>query len=255
MVIRVHGGIITDQMLSGGLRFFKLSSAALDYFEHTISTGITVIPKGLATTAGQDEDDYDGAGSNGTFVGGTGFSMTDTITMSDGSVITVDMASSNIVIRFTVTSASVSPIQEPGSTITQIRSSGPGIGFTMTLGSANEAAFVSDLIVSNGQAVPNSVADRIFRELSEKATIVIINVIDDNNIHFACDDSGFGWDTPAVGDAAAEMLVAIKALGVIGGGGPISNDPPVPASTDAGITRDLNVGGVTLTETTPFELT
>jgi len=47
--------------------------------------------KGLALLKdGQDEGDYDGTPPNGSFVAGSGYAASDTVTLSDGSVITVD---------------------------------------------------------------------------------------------------------------------------------------------------------------------
>jgi len=149
---KVHGGILSSQALQGNLRFFKLSSAALGYFAHTVGAS--------------------------TFIPGSG---------------------------------------EP--------------------------------IITNGKPVPGSVADHIFRTIAEKCTILQVSIIDANDIDFVCQGSGFGWDTPAVGDAASEMLVAIKALGTIGAGAIGSLDSPIPDGTATGVpSRDLNVAGVTLVE-------
>ncbi len=351
MVIRVHGGIITDQMLSGGLRFFKLSSAALGYFEFMVSDGTVRIPgTDIGATnlslliAGQTESDYGGTPPEGDFAGGTGYlggltsddytqlafatapntitrndgtafdadgvvvgqklviansenagendgtvtvtgvtatvitvaetlvvnaddttatiSVFDILTLSGGSIITVNTAGTGgtgaAISAFTVTVAGAVGFTS-GTTRTVTSETAGNSDFTLTPDADNEIAATGIFFVPADAPVPNSVADRIFKELTGKATVVILNQIDDDNIHFACDDSGFGWDTPAVGDAAAEMLIAIKALGVagvIGGGAVDSDDPPVPDDTTTGVpTRDLNVGGVTLTETTPFELT
>lgn len=269
MIIRVRSGIISDQMLSGGLRFFKLSSAALGHFANTTSDGGIVIPESAAgstkgitlfqTIGGQDETLWNNSPTTeGTFSGGTGYSSGEIITMNDGTLVRVDApAGPATVTGFTIIRSSTSGF----STTTTLTTTTGNANFTLTTDVDNEIVFVRDFYVSSGKAVPNSVADRIFRELSSKATIVILNVIDNNNIHFACDDSGFGWDSPAAGDAAAEMLIAIKALGpntdgVIGSGLALSNDPPIPDLTQNGASSvDLNVGDVTLTETTPFELT
>ena len=344
MTIRVSGGVITDQMLSGGLRFFKLSSASLGYFAHTTGNNATKIPgTGIGASNqrllvnAQDESDYNGAGANGAFVAGTGYlggiltnpasydfatgpdritqnsgtdfdtdgvfvgqklvvvsadngannvtatvtvvagavvtidqtltpdsadanaviSVFDLLTLNDGTVITVDVAGTGSsqapITQFTVAAGGI-PLQTATTRTVSSETAGNS-DFTLTPGTANEIDTGGLFIVSSGQAVPNSVADRIFREITTNATVVIINQIDDNNIHFACDDSGFGWDRPGGGDAAADMQTAIRALGVIGSGGVLSNNPPVPDDTTSGVSRDLNVGGVTLTETTPFELT
>lgn len=108
-----------------------------------------------------------------------------------------------------------------------------------------------------GSPVPGSVADRVFRTILENCNVVLISVIDANNVHFICENEGFVWgvngvgggsDQGAGGTAAAEMLIAIKALGVIGGGAIGSLDSPIPDATATGTSRDLDVGGVTLVE-------
>lgn len=50
----------------------------------------------VAPIAGQDETDYDGAGDNGTFSGGAGYAATDTITLTGGTVVTVDSISADL---------------------------------------------------------------------------------------------------------------------------------------------------------------
>lgn len=53
--------------------------------------------KGLVTAkSGQDETDYDGAGDNGSFVGGLGHANGDILTLSNGASITVDAISSGL---------------------------------------------------------------------------------------------------------------------------------------------------------------
>lgn len=97
--------------------------------------------------------------------------------------------------------------------------------------------------LTSGKPVPGSVADRVFRTITEKTNVVLISVIDDNNIHFITENLGFGWTD------AAEILTAIKALGVIGAGAIGGLDSPIPDATDSGVpSRDLDVGGVTLVE-------
>ena len=159
---RVSGGIFDNVVAQGSLRFFKLSSTALGYFDHTTSDGTTTL-----------------------IPGGTG------------------------------------------------------------------------VVPAAGSAVPGSVADRVFRTLMENCTVVLISIIDDDDIDFICENEGFVWgvngvgggaDQGAGGTAAAEMLIAIKALGVIGGGAIGGLDSPIPDATATGTSRDLDVGGVTLVE-------
>jgi hypothetical protein len=116
-----------------------------------------------------------------------------------------------------------------------------------------------DHFVANGQPVPGSVADRIFKTIMENCTVVLISIIDDDNVHFICENEGFTWGAPALGGGAAgqagsgnavtEMLIAIKALGTIGSGAAGSLDSPIPDSTDDGATAvDLDVANVELSE-------
>ena len=90
-----------------------------------------------APIAAQDETSYDGAGSNGTFVGGGSYVALDTITMSDGTVITVDVVSVGVITDFTVTTPGTN--NTAGTVLTQSSTSGGGSGFTLTPGTANIA--------------------------------------------------------------------------------------------------------------------
>ena len=136
--VQVNGGIITDEMLAGSLRFFKMSGP----FANTIGTGNVKIP--------------------GTELYGAG-----------------------------------SPL---------------------VVGDANTE-----------RPVPNSAADRAFEVLQRKCTIVHITVVDDNNIHFVCDGTAFGWQD------ANEMTTEINALGVV----------PVPDTSDTGTTADMSTVVIT----------
>lgn len=108
---------------------------------------------GVATIATQDETDFNGAGSNGTFAGGTGHNNSDVITMSDGSTITVDLVSGGVVTEFTVLTNSTDPFLT-GATLTQSSTTGSGVSFAITTGTNNEVAFAVDnnnvYIVSGG---------------------------------------------------------------------------------------------------------
>ena len=81
------------------------------------------------------DGDYDGAGNAGTFVGGlgstaTGYSIGDTITLTNGAVIMVTGVDANgDVVNFTVTTAAVAV---PSVALTQLSTSGTGSGFTLT---------------------------------------------------------------------------------------------------------------------------
>lgn len=98
----------------------------------------------VETIAAQDETDFDGVGDNGSFVGGDGddgtpFAISDTITLSDGTVLTVDDVDINgDVTEFTITTISTE-VFTPGATLTQTITSGTGVGFSLTTGPNNEA--------------------------------------------------------------------------------------------------------------------
>ncbi len=116
----------------------------------TLNEGTTItvdaISLDAATVQGQTEVSFDGAPGNGTFTGGDGAGITayvptDTITLSDGSVITVNAVDVNgDVTQFIITSASTSGYTS-GGTLTQVSTTGTGTGFTLTTAANNENAF------------------------------------------------------------------------------------------------------------------
>jgi hypothetical protein len=105
----------------------------------------------VSTIAAQDESNFDGVGDNGTWVGGDGaggtaYAPADTITLDEGTVITVDAVDGNgDVTEFTVTSASTSGNLDNLDTLTQASTSGTGDGFTLTLGLANQQIYAISL--------------------------------------------------------------------------------------------------------------
>jgi hypothetical protein len=136
--------------------FFQTSNVQrdpdqLDLYVPTVSTPIASSIGGDVIN-GQTEADYDGVGNNGTFVGGDGAGGTayvaaDTITLSDGTVITVDTVDGNgDVTEFTVTtvggSNSAAAVQ-----LTQSSTSGSGTSFSITPGTANISAAATEEII------------------------------------------------------------------------------------------------------------
>lgn len=322
MTVRVHGGVLTNQALTGSLRFFKISSTNTGAFANSIGRGkLSAVPvdtgasysigdvitfvggtgpvdaemqvTGISTIATQTETDFVDS-----FTGGAAYNISDVITLNDGSTITVDAVSGGEVTQFTITTASTNAITQDLSTLTQasVLPVG-GSGFTLTLGLANQSvfelttinsgqytvfptnpvstttdgdgtgltltatpglivpgAFVNtgtplvrhEFFVADGYPVPNSAADRVLKIISEKCTLVQISLIDDDNIHIACENTSFGWDS------SLEMQTVIQSLGVIGSGSVDSFNPPVPNETIVGTTVDLSA--ITVTEVTKFEL-
>ncbi|NIM49890.1 MAG: hypothetical protein GTO22_11700, partial [Gemmatimonadales bacterium] len=83
---------------------------------------------------GQDQNRYDGGAGEGTFTGGTNYEPGDTLTLSDGSTVTVDEVVSGAVVEFRVTDSASSSGAIAGDTLT---ATGGGSGFTLTLGADN----------------------------------------------------------------------------------------------------------------------
>lgn len=104
---------------------------------------------------GQTEANYDGTGSNGSFVGGDGAGGTahvalDVITLSDGTTVRVDAVDlDGDVTEFTITAVGGANSSE-GATLTQAGSTGAGTDFSLTLGGDN---------VSGGGGVIHAVVD------------------------------------------------------------------------------------------------
>ena len=124
------------------LTTFQAFALAADVAATKYQTTFDTADWGQPPGAGQNETNYDGSGSNGSFVGGDGAGGTayvaaDTITLTDGTVITVDTINANgDVTEFTVTTAGNSAAVA-GVAIAQDTTSGTGTGFTLTPGTAN----------------------------------------------------------------------------------------------------------------------
>ena len=100
----------------------------------------------VGTVAGQDETDYTASESTGTFTGGTGYTVNDINTMSDGSTITVDAVAAGVITQFTITTASTSGFAN-NAVLTQVSSTGEGTsGFTLTLNVGNQAVFAATVL-------------------------------------------------------------------------------------------------------------
>lgn len=117
----------------------------------SVGTNATFTVSEIGTILSQDETVFDGVGSNGTFVGGDGvggtsYAPADTITLSDGTVVTVDTIDGNgDVVTFDITTASTSGTGSDNPTLTQSSTSGTGTAFTLTLGDANQEVFTVTL--------------------------------------------------------------------------------------------------------------
>ena len=122
-----------------------LFDEVLTLSENSIVTVDAIAATNYVTIAGQDETLYDGITMNqggfsgGDGVGGTAYVGGNTITLTDGTVVLVDLVDGNgDVTEFTVTTSSTIVSTITVATHTQQSTSGTGTGFSLTTGSLNE---------------------------------------------------------------------------------------------------------------------
>ncbi len=107
----------------------------------TFSEVTKIVVDSVHTVAGQNQINFSPGEDNGTFTGGDGYAISDTITLSDGTVVVVDtvnVGETTNVLTFHITVESTTPITTNHPTLTQTSTSGSGTGFTLTLGTANQ---------------------------------------------------------------------------------------------------------------------
>ena len=125
-----------------------------------------LIPGTFNLIASQTQANYDGAGSNGVFVGGDGVGGTayvalDTITLSNGAVITVTTVDANgDVTGFTVTEKGA--FVTPSVPLTQVSTSGTGLAFTLTPEAANTVAYKLTVTGAEYDSLANDATQFIF---------------------------------------------------------------------------------------------
>lgn len=154
-----YDGVAGDGTFNGGADYAVTDTITLS--ESSVMTVDAVTSVGVITIVAQDETNYDGVASNGTFVGGDGVGGTaylgaDTITMNDGSVITVDTVDGNgDILTFDITTSSTARFVT-AATLTQIATSGSGSAFTLTTGTNNETTVgvVTQFTVASPGATP-----------------------------------------------------------------------------------------------------
>lgn len=132
------------------------ASVAINAVVGTGGTNPQGIRASAALVVGQDEGAFNAAGSNGTFTAGTGYVASDKISLTDGSVITVDAVNTGAITEFTVTSAGSTGFTSLSS-MAQISTTGSGTGFTLTPGSANAAIQLSKNAASSGESLPDQI--------------------------------------------------------------------------------------------------
>lgn len=227
MVVKANGGVITDQTLTGSLRFFELADTGV--FADTLGTTGIVVYATPNSAAGLGTGTGYAVGNDLTVVGGTGSAAVLDVVSVDGSgaVKSVRLnAGGGSPGAYSV--LPTNPVSVTG---------GAGTGATFVLDFASDIIIPSASLTERehyvpfGKSVVGSAADQSLAVVAQKASIVQIAIIDDDTIQFAVENTGFGW-----ADAAA-IQAAVRALGAT---------VAVPDNTDNGTTVDLT--GVVCTE-------
>lgn len=196
------------------------------------AVGDTVNPNGAFTVRavfdvatvgpaiGQDDDDYDGAGSNGTFnIGNDGYGVSDVLTMSDGSTVRVDgiMDDGEIqtVSAFTVLTGATTGSGSDNPTLTQVSTTGGASnGFTMTLGDANQAIVTATINTAGDYA--NPIADPATQDTTSGSGTGATFNVDWGVLAITVTDGGSGYGSAPVvtlsGNATATASVSSGAV-------------------------------------------
>ena len=235
MVVRVHGGIINDQMLTGNIRYFDI--------EETNMAVNTIALIGAANPY---------QATNATVVAaGSGYLVNDVLTVTGGTGTATQLTVRSIggsgeIIGVSVTTPGsytvlpTNPVSHSGGTGTLATFD---LDYLSTIIIPGAGTGASEHYVSPNKPVPLSAVDQVLTEVAKYATIVQIAIVDANTVRVALENDSMSWDTPAAGDAAAEMEDAIQALGTI----------TVPDTTTDGL--DFNLAAATVTERTLLSFT
>lgn len=130
---------ISATVSAGGSGYHPTVSDTLTVSGGTSTTAAIFSISTVASVLSQTAANFNGAGNNGTFAAGTGYANGNTITLSDGTIVTVGtVGGGGEVSTFSITTISTTPHAASGDTLTQSSTSGSGTGFTLTLGTANQ---------------------------------------------------------------------------------------------------------------------
>ena len=163
-----------------------------------ILTVATVVPVNAQTAT-----NYDGTGTNGTFVGGDGvgalfYVAADVLTMSDGTEVTVNtIDGNNDVLTFTVDSSTSTGALASGATLTQTGNAGTGddTNFTLTLGDANQGIWA--VTVTNvglySKLPANPVSQGSTSGLGAGATFTLTNLVE-TGLDFAASNANLNTE-------------------------------------------------------------
>jgi hypothetical protein len=237
MVVKVHGGVITDQTLTGNLRYFQIAK-----------TGIGANAIGDGNHRAAYASVADGGPATGAYVAGDVLTLGGTTagTAATFTVLTVDSGAVTSVALTTdgdMSTIDTNPVATTG---------GSGTGATLNVqytsniiipDATESTAFVGEHYVPYDDPVTGSAADLALSVVARRANIVQIAIITDDIIQFAVENTGYSWVTidgsgPSSPGADDDMLDAIAALGAA---------VTVPDETNTGTTINFTTG-VTITE-------
>ena len=233
MVTKVHGGVITDQMLTGSQRFIRITGPA-GAFTNAVADGNQRAAYATVADGGTGYVPAD-VGLNLTATGGTG-------TAAQFEILTVANGA--------VTSVAVDPANDGDYSIL------PTNPVTTTDGAVGSGATVnvqysSQIIIPNytqgdgsllyvpfNDPVPGSAADQLCEVIAQKANIVQIAVKSATVLEVAVENTSFGWETITGGSNPTDLELALEALGTVN----------VPDTTATGGT--VNLATLTVAEIT-----
>ena len=145
------GSVVKEQLVAN-IDIFVNNTQLATGTEYTLNiTGREVEIDIEWLTSRQTQANYDGALSsggidtNGVFLGGSGYAIDDTITLSDGSLLVVVAETAGVITEFEITNAAGVDVVL-GVALTQAASSGAGGGFTLTPEEPNVGLGISDTV-------------------------------------------------------------------------------------------------------------
>ena len=205
MAVRVHGGIIDDQMLTGNIRYFDIEE--LNMTVNTIAEISAANP--FQVTKAE------------TVIGGTGYAVANVLTVVGGTgtaaTLTVEVVDAGVVVGVSVTTVGdytvlpTNPVATTGGAGTATFD----LSYLSTLIIPGAGTGANEHFISPDRPVAGSAVDQVLAEVAKYGTIIQIAIVDADTVRVALENDSMAWDTPAVGDAAAELEDAIQALGTI----------------------------------------
>lgn len=225
MAVRVHGGIVNSQVLTGNIRYFDIEETNMTV--NTIASISAANPFQVI---------------NATVVaGGTGYSQGNVLTVVGGTgtvtTLTVEVVDAGVVVGVSILAVGDYTVL-PTNPVTTTGGAGTAtfdLDFTSTLIIPGAGIGGVEYFVGSDKPVADSAVDQVLNEVATFGSIVQIALVDADTVRVALENDSMAWDTPAVGDAAAEMEDAVQALGTI----------TVPDITANGLGFDLSLATVT----------